>query len=287
MSFLLFFEKHISFHRFWCIHQTHHSTSSGRLKLWLKIGPILHLLLMAVILTLCFIYEKKVFTQGSTLSKAVDVIQLVFPVCIHIIIITEGYFKRRYDYGTARIVADVEVELEKDEIQLTSVNRQFKRKYYFLSLLVQVISIFVEFYIIATITASPDWVRHWLAKVFSFAYTRLAIFNYVFIVDYISSRLSVINSQLVNLKDYSLQINLSSTYDPVLYKKLLLTKKLHQQLWKLSDLHNRRHSVFILGSMTSFFICLTIDFYWMYANLYYGDNIFISRKFAWSFYFIF
>lgn len=278
MSLRDFYSRHIFFHQLWCIYQCRHSNTSSLMQIWLVIGPVLHLLMTVAILVLSTIYEKQMFTQGSSLSKIVDVIQLVLPVGIHILVIVEGFLKRNYDQKIHGIIDELERGFEEQATVLSVFNRQLKRWFFSVSAVVQIVSLAVEIYIISSITASPDWVRNWIARIFSFAYARLAMFHYIFTVDYLSSRLSVINSELLSVETYSKKIKFNANYDPYLSQKLVFLKRAHRDLWRLCELHNRRHSVFILGSMTSFFICLTIDFYWMYANVYYGDNIFIMRE---------
>lgn len=281
MHFRGFFVRQTSFYQFWCIQQSHSSptaAAAGR-PTWLIIGPILHLIYLTAILTLSTIYEKIIFAQGDPVSEFVDVIQLVFPVSIHIIVIIEGFFKTELDAKMRQIIEKLEDELENHGLELTGSNRKLRRKYLIFAAFVQIVSLLVEIDIIATITESPDWMRCWFAKIFSFVIGRLAVFHYLLIVEYISSRLSVLNEQLHGLQDYCEKNNLSSLYDPFLWRRVRFIKESHLKLWSLCDLHNERHSVFILGAMTSFFICLTIDFYWMYANLYYGDNIFIIREY--------
>lgn len=282
MCFLKLYSRYISFNQFWCIYQSHHpsnNNTNGVLKTWLIVGPTLHLLLLSVITILCTIYEKNVFSQGDPVSHFVDVMQLVFPVSIHVIVIVEGMLKKRYDHQTKKLIDRLESAIAEEGIDLKSCNSQLKRRYFIPAILVQLIALIVEIYIIATITESPDWVRNWIARIFSFAYARMAIFQYVFIVEYLSSRLAVISKDLLCLKEYSMENKVNSSHDLYLWKKIAFAKQTHLHLCRLCDLHNRRHSFFILGTMTSFFICLTIDFYWMYANMYYGDNIFILRKF--------
>lgn len=233
---------------------------------------------MFSILTLVSIYEKNVFTQGSSLSKFVDVIQLVFPVTLHVIVIVEGFLKTKQDERIRNLIHHLEKEFAKQGVALSPFNYKLKVNLIALSFVVQFVSLSVELYIIATITFSPDWMRHWLSRIFSFAFARLATFNFVLVVEYLSSRLSVVNSELLSLKRYSKANAIDSSQDRYLHQKLMFVKKSYRDLWRISDLHNERHSAFILGSMTSLFICLTIDFYWMYANLYYGGNIFILRE---------
>lgn len=276
-----FLSKYISYHQFWCIYQHRLPSTSLWLKAWLRIGPWIHVLVNVIILIISTIYEKKIFTQGSSLSKFVDVIQLVFPVCLHTLVVVEAFLKSDCDRQMEAIVHSLERNFEQSGSDLKPFNRRLKWRFVLLAITVQVICLLVEIYIIATITPSPDWVRNWMARIFSFAYSRIAIFHYVFLAEYISSRLSVVNANLHELANESRQAELHGrvSLDQYLIVRVVQLKDTHLQLWQLLDLHNRRHSVFVLGTMTSFFVCLTIDFYWMYANVYYGDNIFILRKF--------
>lgn len=279
MCFLDLYSRQIAFNQFWCIYQSSAADSSKRLKSWLIVGPSLHILLLSAIVILCIVYDQNVFAQGDPVSHFVDVIQFVFPVSIHIIVIVEGFLKKEFDQQIKGLIDGLERDFEAEGSALTSFNLQLRRRYLFLATSVQLISLSVEITIIATITESPDWTRNWIARIFSFAFARLAIFEYVFMVEYLSSRLLVVSGELVNLKRYSMENQINSAHDPYLWHKISFAKRTHLSLCKLCDLLNRRHSYFILGIMTSFFICLTIDFYWMYANMYYGDNIFIAREF--------
>lgn len=278
MEFREFFSKQTSFFQFWCICHSN-SSYSTKITTWLNIGRIFHLLFILTLLILCTIYERNVFAQGDPVSKFVDIMQLVLPLTIHIIVIVEGFLKGQKDCEMRKLMDQVESELEGQEVNLSPFNKTLKRKYYISMITVQTISLLMEITIIATITESPDWMRNWFARIFSFALTRMAIFHYIFTVEYLSSRLKVLIKELMELHEYSNVNQLNSSHDSFLCKRIEMIKSTHLKLWRISDIHNDRHSFFILGAITSFFLCLTIDFYWMYANLYYGDNIFIAREF--------
>lgn len=275
MSILSLYSKHILFNQFCC---TYHTSSSNAIKLWVIIGSILHLLVTTCILVLCAIYEEKVFTQVDPLATFVDVMQMVFPLWIHVMVILEAFMKSRLDEKVEKLVKKVERDFQEEGIDLTPSDSVFKRRFFVRSVIFQGVSLLVEIYIISTITSNPDWTRAWLARIFSYAYTRLAISHCVFMVGYVSTRLSVLNTELLSLGDYSKIKRLNAIYDPIMFKKLKYLKGIYGDLWRILDLHTQRHSWFIIGSITSFIICLTVDFYWMYANLYYGGNPYILRE---------
>lgn len=275
MSLLSLYCKHNLFNQFCC---TYHSSSSKVLKFWVIIGSVLHLLFTTGILVLCAIYEKMVFTQVDPLATFVDVMQFLFPLWIHMMVIVEAFMKSRLDEKVEKLVEKVERDFQEKGIDLTPSDSVFKRRFFVRSVIFQGVSLLVEIYIIATITSNPDWLRAWLARIFSYAYTRLAISHCFFILGYVSTRLSVINAELLSLGEYSKINHLNAVYDPVLFKKLMFLKGIYRDLWRICDLHTERHSFFIIGSITSFIICLTVDFYWMYANLYYGGNPFMLRE---------
>lgn len=278
MDFREFHSKQISFYQFWCIYLSKNSyRGRNTTNWWLYIGPGLHLVYLFALLTLCTIYENIIFAKGDPVSKFVDIIQLIFPICIHLIVILEGLIKSRLDYRMWEIINGLEEEFEEENISLERNNSKMKRRYLLSMLFICLVPLCVEIDIIATITESPDWMRHWFARIFSFQITRIAIFHYLLTVDYISSRLQVLEGELINLGEYCTRNQLELPSDPVLYNRLKFIKRSHLKLWLLCSHHNHRHSMFILSVISSFFVCLTVDFYWIYANLYYGDNIFEIR----------
>lgn len=276
MEFREFFSKQTAFFQIWCI--CHSNSSSPSSTVWLNIGRALHLLSLITILIICTIYERNVFAQGSPVSKFVDIIQLVLPLSTHIIVILEGFLKRQKDREIRELMDKVESELQRQRVNLVKFDKTLKRRYYTSMIIVQSISLIMEITIIATITESPDWMRNWFARVISFVLTRMAIFHYNLTVEYLSSRLKVLIKELMELQEYCNGNQLNTSHDSYLCKRIEMIKRTHLNLWRISDIHNDRHSIFILVAITSFFLCLTIDFYWMYANLYYGDNIFIARE---------
>lgn len=277
MDFRKFHSKQLSFYQFWCIYLSKNSYRRKNSNWWLFLGPALHLFYLVALLALCTIYENMIFAKGDPVSKFVDIIQLVFPIAIHLIVILEGLIKSKFDYRMWEIINRLEDGFAEQNISLAKINLKMKTRYLLSMGLICFIPLAVEIDIIATITESPDWMRHWFARIFSFQFTRIAIFHYLLTVDYISSRLQALGDELNSLRDYCL-MNQLDVADSVLFNRLRFIKRSHLDLWLLCSHHSHRHSMFLLSLITSFFVCLTVDFYWIYANLYYGDNIFEIRK---------
>lgn len=278
MDFREFHSKQISFYQFWCIYLSKNWYKTNQTNWWLYIGPVFHLAFLVVLLVLCTIYENIIFAKGDPVSKFVDIIQLIFPIFIHFVVILEGIAKSKHDFKMWEIINDLESGFEEQNISLTKINLKMKRRYLFSMAIILIIPLIVEIDIIATITESPDWMRHWFARIFSFQLTRVAIFHYLLTVDYITARLQVLENELIGLSDYGLKNQLEVLKDPILFDRIKFIKQSHLKLFLLCTHHNYRHAIFILSVITSFFVCLTVDFYWIYANLYYGDNIFEIRK---------
>lgn len=276
MTFREFHKNILKFHLFWCITETKDLKS----RKWLNFRRFLHLFFLAAISILCFIYEDSVFAQGDPVSTFVDVIQMVFPVSIHVVVIIEAIFKRNLEFECQNLISNLETFFEKQKFSVIFFDLKLKRRFFFSAITVQSVSLVVEIIIIATITESPDWMRNWFSRILSFAFGRIAIFYYILTVEYLSSRFRLLHCELVKLQDnceeQGPQFDLIS--DKLLCERIKSIKSAHLKLWRLCDLHNQRHSWFILCAVTSFFICLTIDFFWMFANMHYGDNIFIARE---------
>lgn len=232
--------------------------SKKNIKYFYILGSIFNLLILSGIIFVLFYYDKKIFYQRDIIGKFTDVIELAFPIFAHIISIIETLVKRKEHTKIWERI--IEANRILDEFK-SFLNKKQEKLFYRKFILLNLISFGSELLIIYYTVKTNDhkWMKHWLVRLFSNFVQRLHNLHFILYVDLIASRFHVIHEEL---KDISFRDD-----NHKIYKKLKKIKSLHSNFWSITESLTSRFGWSLLASITNYFVCLTVDFYWMFVHL--------------------
>lgn len=232
--------------------------SKKTVKYFIILGSIFNLLILSGIIFVMFYYDKKIFYQRDIIGKFTDVIELAFPIFAHIISIIETLVKHKEHKKIWKRIIQANSIL--DEFK-TSLNKKQEKFFYRKFILLNIISFGSELLIIyyTVITLDHKWMKHWFVRLFSNFVQRLHNLQYILYVDLLLSRFRVIHEEL---RDISFRDD-----NQTIYTKIKKIKSLHSNFWSISESLTSRFGWSLLASITNYFVCLTVDFYWMFVHL--------------------
>lgn len=235
----------------------------------------LELLLLSSVVVLIHFHDQLLSDTGA-LSTGIDGFQLLSPIVCHIIIIAESLFCAGVMERMCRAVRQIEEQVKESgsDVDQQLLHRKYLRKF----VVSQLIPIAIESYITLSIGKAEEWQRHWIARTFSFNASRLAAMHYILWADYLASRGEFLCAELKSLDCAIRWTKRRPEMDRSLFERLRRLKEIHRTLWRLTQEVNERFKWFILSGMTNFFLCITIDLYWIYGNFRFGGNPFAVRE---------
>lgn len=257
----------------------------------------LNLQLLLIILIIYFVYYHYydyVFYKSDAIGNFGSNLELIFPILTHFIIVFETIYYKNLNIRMNKTIEIIDnIFIQKLNISLNNCNRKFEKKYITSFILIIILTLSNELLIICAPGNSTEngkiYIRNWCARFLSINIGRIALFQYILYVHFMTNRLNIINNTLKSLQNQYL-------IDFIIYKKknvknlnkLIKNYKInnHLQLCQLlnkmklicnllGDLTikiNRRFGWSILASMTNFFVCITIDLYWVYVNIHFGAH---------------
>lgn len=225
-------------------------------------GPFFHSSILLGMVIIIYTYEEHIFYPSDIIGKFTDVIELVFPILTHVIAILETLTTRKEQMKIWIRIIQGNLILKEFKSYL---NKKEEKTYIKKFILLNLICFSTELAVImlATVTNDYRWRNHWCTRLFSNIVGRLLNLHYILYIDLIYSRVRVINDEL---KDISHRININED-NQLNYKKISKIKKLHSNFWVMSQSVNSRFGFSLLVSITNYFVCLTVDFYWMFIHL--------------------
>lgn len=231
------------------------------LKNFIIFGRIFHISILLGIIYIICIYEEYLFYPSDLIGKFTDVIQLVFPILTHISAICESLATRKKQMKIWIRIINGNLILKEFKSYL---NKKEEKTYIKKFILLNLICFSTECAVITLATVSNDfrWRNHWFTRIFSNIVGRLLNLHYILYIDLICSRVRVINDEL---KDITNKVNTNED-NKVIYRKIRKIKKLHSIFWDISQSVNSRFGYSLLISITNYFICLTVDCYWMFIH---------------------
>lgn len=225
------------------------------ISLILNFCAILNLILLSAIIFLAFKYEEEIFFSRDIIGKFTDIIQLLAPIISHIVIICESLRtkKEQIKIWNKIIISNSllkSVSYRKDEIR-------YSIKFFILNFL----SVLTEIVILRLERRDLKYTNLWYCKLYSNIVVRLENLQIILYVDFLGSRLKIINNEMRILSNAS---NDKCTTDITSYEKIKKIKILHSILWDISQTLNTRFGWSLLFSIINYFVCLTVDFYWIF-----------------------
>lgn len=246
------------------------NNNKNKIDLILQSTVVFNLIILFIGIYLVYLHEDVIFYAVDAIGKFTDIIELSAPISAHMIANFETLFTRKHQNKIWENILQIEKILKNSFNKNSSHVRNYARKFLILNL----ISISSEILILIIIWNDLPWSRLWYARLFSNIVGRLVILQAIFYIDFIGSQILIINmelgeiSKLTNMM-YSKDniISGKSKYRSCLFKKLKVLKKLHSRMWYTTQSINSRFGLSILAAVINNFICLTVDFYWIYVHI--------------------
>lgn len=223
---------------------------------FLNFCAILNLILLSAIVYFAFKYEKYIFYSRDIIGKITDIIQLLAPIISHMVIICESL-------RTKRKQSEIWNKLITSNSLLKSVS--YKReeiRYSMKFFLLNFFSILTEIVILRLERRDLKYTKLWYCKLYSNIVVRFENLQIILYVDILGSRLKIINSEMKTMSKSS-HIGFKKSIDLESYEKLEKIKVLYSLLWDISQTLNSRFGWSLLFSIIYYFVCLTVDFYWI------------------------
>lgn len=244
------------------------SSNKNKIDLILLCAVYSNLIILFVGMYVVYLYEHLIFYSEDAIGKFTDIIELSAPISAHMIANIETLFTRKHQKEIWENILQTEIILK----NCSKKNSKQKINYAIKFLILNLISILSEILILIIIWTDLRWSRLWYARLFSNIVGRLVILQAIFYIDFIRNQISIISFELGEISKIS---NLMYTKRNIfnekhrigLYKKLKVLKKLHSRMWYTTQSVNSRFAWSILAAVINFFICITVDFYWIYVHI--------------------
>lgn len=228
-------------------------------KLILFFCRIFNLSILSIIILVTVVYEEDIFFSKNIIGKFTDVIQLQAPIISHMVAILESLWTQKAQNDIwNKIIKSNNYIKGFQSVSIQKDKKKYFRKFCFL-LFVGLIS---EISILILVRNNVVYSRLFYCKLFSESIGRLANLQKILYIDLICNRLHNLNEELEYMSNLS-QISLNKKCDLKIYEKLKKIKKCHSIFWEMSQSINERFGFSMLFSITNYFICLTVDLYWI------------------------
>lgn len=244
------------------------SNSNNKMDLILLCTVYINLIILFIGIYVIYLYEDHIFYSENAIGKFTDIIELSAPIFAHMIANFETLFTRKHQ---KRIWENI-LQTEKILTKSFKKNSNQKKNYAFKFLILNLLSILSEVFILIIIGEDVQWSRLWYARLFSNNVGRIVILQAIFYIDFIRNQISIINFKLEEISKirnliYTDKIIFNEKNTISLYNKLKVLKKLQSRMWYTTQSLNSRFGWSILAAVINLFICLTVDFYWIYVRV--------------------
>lgn len=243
------------------------SNCKNKIDLVLIFAVLINLIILFTGMYVVYLHEHLIFYSEDAIGKFTDIIELSAPILAHMMANFETLFTRKHQKKIWENILETEIILGNSFNKNSSQVKNYAFKFLNLNLL----SVLSEVLIIIIIWKDLRWSRLWYARLFSNIVGRLIILQAIFYIDFIKTQISIINFELgeiykiTNLM-YSEKNMFNEKYRICVFKKLKQLKKLHSRMWYTTQRINSRFGWSILAAVVNYFICLTVDFYWIYVH---------------------
>lgn len=233
-------------------------------------------LLIVIFILFCFIwaYADMLFSDDDPIGKLTDMIQVMVPFCVLFTVILEGVLSQKQQESFVETIASIDNQLKTMGIDIRVKERKLLKHYIIKVIILNVVSWSFELCIIISFYLRGSWIYDWTIKLPAFSVNRFSDCQYMLLVDSLRLRIESLNELIEELsgsgvmkKDINF-VNVDVVKD-VKYKiGIKYLKQLYEDLYVLTQIINKRMAKSILATITSNFIELTINLYWVYAYLH-------------------
>ena len=223
-----------------------------------KISQIINLsftLFNIFLITLLFQYPKEFFHQDiDLLGWTTDVVQTVFPILCHVVILLEANLKKNIhqnlDKKFMKIYKETGELFENEDIKVD----HSAAKYF---LFTNGICFMIEMCTYIVIK-TRIWRHNLLIRSFAMVANRVNDFQFVYYVLKLNFVLEIINRKIKKVEKSHEKIEI--------LKKI---KIISNDIWETSDLLNTRFGFTIVWTVSSNFLAFIISLYWMFEHSYF------------------
>lgn len=224
---------------------------------------ILNTTILLTISLIIYNYEEFIFHSRDIIGKFTDVLELVAPIMAHMVAIFESIWTKRDQIKIWNKMTEFNFTMKDFKlICYKKEQRRFSIKFFLLN-----ITILSEIAIImiASSEAEYKWARHWYCRLYSNIVGRLGNLQLILYIEFLCSRIRNINKELVHISNLT-ELYFIEKIHLKIYKSIKKAKMAHSIFWDISETMNSRFGWSLLFSITNYFICLTVDFYWIFVH---------------------
>lgn len=243
---------------------------------------ILYVFIIFGILFVCYKYEDHMFHNLDPAGKFSDVLQFLAPIFAHLIILIESIFNRSIEKGIWKKISNLEkIIIKSNQKYYDEINYKFYKNFLLRFVVMNLIGTLPEIYIIVSIkNTGPEWVRTWYGRILSFYMTRSVIIQIILYIDFITSRLQILNKELLLMfKTMEFTGNFNKLNFNLQYEIIAKQKRLNYLLYEISQGINERFGWSLVMIMANFFLCITVDLYFIYLKIHYESPYFFVGEY--------
>lgn len=229
-------------------------TTQIRLISW----SIFNLVILSTIVVVVSWFNKYLFYVGTAVGYMTDIMQVVAPFMAHYAMIFEGIFCRRLEHKMLEKVQRI------DNILQTNDEGFSKTLHFKITVANIVCTIMDIFVVISTNKLAPEWSYLSLARTFPFIVTRFGVLQMIMFVEFLHTRVKILRLRIQSAKTMPKSRHIKNLH------KCFLT------MWKLCSQIETRFGWSILGCLVNYFVCTTVNVYWIYSKLTSGKYRFIT-----------
>lgn len=234
-------------------------------------------LVLVIFILFCFIwaYAGELFSDDDPIGKLTDMIQVMVPFCVLFTVIFEGVMTGGLQETFVETLNSIDDQLRMMGIDIRVKERKMLKPYLIKLVVLNGVSWTFELLIIISFYLRGSWIYDWTIKLPAFSVNRFSDCHYMLLIDCLRLRIESLNElieQLSGLGAIEIEADKSLTIDfvkDVRHKiRIKLLKQLYEDLYTLMQIINQRMAKSILATITSNFIEVTINLYWVYAYLH-------------------
>lgn len=237
---------------------------------------ILYIIIIFGIFFIFYSYRDHIFHNYDPSGYFNEILQFVAPILAHLVILLESIFNRTIEKSIWRKIESLEKIVSKSNKNYDEINLKFYKNFLLKFIALNVIGTLPEIYIIvSTKTSNPEWARTWYGRLLSFYMTRSVIIQIILYIDFITTRLQILNKEMFmlirNMESSWIILKQKNSFQ---YEIICKQKRLNYLLFEISQSVNERFGWTLVMIMANFFLCITVDFYFIYLKIHYSSDFY-------------
>lgn len=251
-----------------------------RLEKFLKCWSLFHLFALLTNIVLCFIFFRSFIYAGDTFGTFTSIVQVSFPIFNHLIVKVESLFKRQVCYKFFDNRTKINFFLANINCNHEAFIRKALIKYIWKVSLVYVPCTVIETFIMVRLAyaeTSRNWWVTWELTIFTYLTCRSALLFHMYFMDILSVYVQLLCTQIksINIRNILFVGDCADSqisHQQYLYEKIKILRKIYSLLCECRNCLNSAFGCSIFLIITNYMICTSINIYWNYASLHFGNN---------------